>query len=304
MSEVGQGPNVMALRPMASPRAARAITAVSLALFFIQATILAPGDIETALGFSTQDLGHRWWTIVTFTLVHADAWPLIVNLGALFVFGAALERVWGTGEFVRYYLVCSLGAWMASLMFAPPEALLTGSAGPAMGVVLAFAAQSGPEPSLRVGAVSLSAGWVAFLGTVSILAAGALTAPPDSATVYLVHVGGMVAGWAYLRTAGSISLLRLREAVSPVPDEASDDEPPRAIPRTHARPSRHEDDIVARSNAAVAREAAERQHAVPQPRDPASLNRVLDKISKSGFESLTPDERMLLDEMSRRLRDR
>jgi hypothetical protein len=60
---------------------------------------------------------------------------------------------------------------------------------------------------------------------------------------------------------------------------------------------------VARSNAAVAREAEARR--VPAPtRDPAVLDRVLDKISQQGIDSLTSDERKLLDDLSRRLRDR
>lgn len=303
MNAAGPGLPVAAMRPMATPRAARTIAEVSLFLFFIQATVLAPGDIESALGFSTHDLGHRWWTVATFTLVHTGLWPLVVNLAVLLVFGSALERVWGTGEFVRYYIVCSLGAWIAHLTFASPEQLLIGSAGPAVGLVLAFAAQSVPEPPLRVGAVALSAGWVAVIGTAAVLSAGVLTATPEAAPLYLVHAGGLVAGWAYLRTAGSISLLRLRDAVSPVPDEL-DEGPPRAVPRARSRTPQHEDDIVLRSNAAVAREAATHQiPAPPPPRDPASLDRVLDKISQEGFASLTSDERTLLDEMSRRLRD-
>jgi hypothetical protein len=35
----------------------------------------------------------------------------------------------------------------------------------------------------------------------------------------------------------------------------------------------------------------------------AELDRVLDKISESGLASLTPEERRLLDEMSRQLRE-
>jgi hypothetical protein len=109
----------------------------------------------------------------------------------------------------------------------------------------------------------------------------------------------------YLRTASSLSLGRLREGVSPVPDE-EEDVPPRAIPRGQPRAQRAEDDIIARSNAAVAREAASRPAAAPQhaeAREQNPLNRLLDKISAHGIESLTADERRLLDDASRRLRD-
>lgn len=293
----------MAVPARGAPRAVRVTLFFSAALFFIQMTVLAPGDAAAALGFSSHDLGQRWWTVATFTLVHTSAWPLIVNLGVLGVFGTYLERTWGTGEFIRYYVVCSLGAWIAHLAFIPAGTILAGSAAPAIGALLAFAAMNGDGRHLRVGAISLSTRSLAVLGVLAIVVAGTTTATPDARMTYLAHGAGLVAGWGYLRTASSISLVRLRDGVSPVPEE-SDDAPPRAVPRHHHRKERHEDDIVARSNAAVAREVATRGVVAPQKSDnPAGLDQVLDKISEQGLESLSADERRLLDEMSRRLRD-
>jgi len=65
------------------------------------------------------------------------------------------------------------------------------------------------------------------------------------------------------------------------------------------------DDIVTRSNAVVLRETKPLTH-VPKQESPkeyaAKVNRVLDKISQQGIESLTKDERRILEEMSRKLR--
>lgn len=292
-----------ALGGVSAPRAVRVIVGASLLLFVVQATVFAPGAIESTLGSSVHDLGSRWWTIATFTLVNQGILPLAANLSALLVFGAALERVWGTGEFVRYYAVCSLGAWIAHLVFVSPDQVLAGSAAPSIGLTLAFAAHSEAEPPLRIGAVAITAGWLAAGGTAAILAAGFFGSASAAGPAYLVHFGGFVAGWAYLRSVRSINLLRLRNAVSPVPDDL-DEGLPRAVPRARPRTQRHEDDIVAQSNAAVAREASERRLVTPRTRDPKSLDRVLDKISQQGLDSLTPDERTLLDEISRRFRGR
>jgi hypothetical protein len=66
------------------------------------------------------------------------------------------------------------------------------------------------------------------------------------------------------------------------------------------------DEVVARSNAIILRESKPLQH-VPRQESPkeyaARVNRVLDKISQQGIESLTRDERRLLEDMSRKLRD-
>ena len=67
------------------------------------------------------------------------------------------------------------------------------------------------------------------------------------------------------------------------------------------------DEVVSRSNAVVLRESKALQH-MPRQESPkehaAKVNRVLDKISQHGMNSLTKEERKLLEEMSRRLRDR
>jgi hypothetical protein len=56
----------------------------------------------------------------------------------------------------------------------------------------------------------------------------------------------------------------------------------------------------------VLRESKPLQH-VPKQESPkeyaARVNRVLDKISQQGIDSLSRDERRLLEEMSRKLRD-
>ena len=286
-----------------APRAVRWIVVLSVALFFLQLTVFDPSDVEAALGFATRDLGSRWWTVATFTLVHTSSWTLAANLLAIGVFGSVLERSWGTGEFVRYCIACALGAWIAHVTFISGSTVLAGGAAPAIGTMLAYAALARDERHFQVGAVSVSAGWLAALGTLGILVAGIGVASPADAAAYLAHTGGLVAGWVYLRTASSVNLTRLREGLSPVPDEP-DDVPPRAIPRGHARAQRVEDDIVARSNAATARETSARP-SVPltEHHDGGALDRLLDKISAHGIESLTEDERKLLDDVSRRLRD-
>ncbi len=292
-------------RPTA--RFTRTLVVASAVFAFLQFTILAPGDVVSWLGFSTRDLGTRWWTIATFTLVNTSIWPLLVNVGVLATFGAELERRWGTAEYLRYYAVCALGGWIAHAMAVSAPAVLSGAAAPALGTLLAFAVTVGRGGLFRIGSLTFSAGWLAAGGSALVLATGVAAAGVEGATAYLAHAAGIVAGWAYLKTATSISLSRLREAVSPIPDDDDDAGPPRAVPRTQPRAQRHEDDVVARSNAAVAREAEARRAPPPahdQMRDPAVLDRVLDKISQQGIESLTSDERKLLDDLSRRLRDR
>ena len=115
-----------------------------------------------------------------------------------------------------------------------------------------------------------------------------------------------MAAWVFWRTStAGAGFDRLRQRVSPVPDLP--DEAPRAVPRSMPRTrerAREIDEIVAQSQQAVSQRVA--PSAPPPLRAPrerlTELDRVLDKISQLGIDSLTSEERRILEERSRELR--
>jgi hypothetical protein len=119
----------------------------------------------------------------------------------------------------------------------------------------------------------------------------------------------MAFGWLFLKLSSVGGLSRVRGWVSSAPEDSED--MPRAVPRNRS-PMRDRDstngvdEVVTRSNAVVLRESKPLQQ-VPRKESAkehaARVNLVLDKISEQGIESLTSDERKLLEEMSRKLRD-
>jgi hypothetical protein len=130
---------------------------------------------------------------------------------------------------------------------------------------------------------------------------------------FLAHLGGLGAVWIFSRAENVRLVERIREGVSALPDDPPEDQPPRAVPRTlpRARAQRETiDEVVARTNAETARERAPaRRRPEPEQAGPAadadpSIDAILDKISAEGMDHLTPDERRVLDDHSRRLRDR
>ena len=48
--------------------------------------------------------------IISHMFMHADLWHIFFNMYALFIFGQALENVWGPKRFLIYYFVTGLGA--------------------------------------------------------------------------------------------------------------------------------------------------------------------------------------------------
>jgi membrane associated rhomboid family serine protease len=282
------------------------LIAINVVVYFIQLTVLKPGDVQSTLGFQTRDLGHQWWTIGTYMFVHSGFWQIALNMYALWLFGPRVEWKWGSREFARYYLFCGLGGWFAHLAFVPGDSLLVGASAAVFGAMLAYASLWPDEPLFVFGIIPATVRWLAIFMVVLNILGGITISGNQGGVAYLAHAGGLVAGWIYLRMTGAMSLNRLRQGVSPVPDEPDDVPPravPRALPRTRARERDNIDDVVARSNAIVAKHSAPRRESHGPQAELAALDRVLDKISAHGLESLTSDERKLLSDESKRRRE-
>lgn len=62
--------------------------------------------------------GFLPWQILTYGFLHGGLPHLFFNMFALWMFGAPLEATWGSRRFLRYYLICVLGAGLVQLVVA------------------------------------------------------------------------------------------------------------------------------------------------------------------------------------------
>lgn len=289
-----------------SPRMTRAVQwllALNIGVYFLQLTLFGSDAVYSALALNPARFPSEWWTVGTYMFVHAWLAHLAFNMFTLWMFGPRLEQQWGTRTFVQFYLWCGLGGAIAHLILAHHSAVI-GASGAISGVLVAYALRWPDEEVYLFGVIPMRSRWlVAALLAMNIIYA----LSPSSRIDWTAHVGGMAFGWIFLKLYAVGGINRVRGWVSAVPDDSED--MPRAVPRNRA-PMRDRagsvDEVVARSNAVVLRESKPVQH-VPKQETPkeyaARVNRVLDKISQQGMESLTRDERRLLEDMSRKLRD-
>ena len=56
------------------------------------------------------------WQLVTYMFMHKNFGHLFFNMFALWMFGASLENTWGTNRFLLYYMVCGIGAGLIQLL--------------------------------------------------------------------------------------------------------------------------------------------------------------------------------------------
>jgi membrane associated rhomboid family serine protease len=220
----------------------------------------------------------RPWTLITYMFVHAGFFHLFFNMLILFFFGPPLEGMWGGREFVKFYLVAGLGGAALSFFFAFGTPMVGASAA-IYGVMLAFA-MNWPNMHVHIwGILPVKAKWiVAFLTAASVLA---LMGPGDG-VAHWAHLGGFAAAFIYLKFNDELTsrVDRLRTFVSRRKLQVEEgSEASRAAESQARRAQRREEDRVL-----------------------DEVDRVLDKISTSGLQSLSEEEVQLLDDVSKRYR--
>lgn len=223
------------------------------------------------------------WTLLTYSFLHGGFWHLAFNMLALFFFGPPLEARWGGREFLKFYLVCALGGAAFSFIFAS-HSVVVGASAAVFGIMLAFALNWPDAPIYIFGIFPVKAKWlVAVLAGISLLSAVSGT---QDGTAHFAHLGGFVAGFLYLKFFDSVGA-RLRRLKKSLPRS-----------RFSVIPGASNDGGTRSTGPAEPRRLRRRD----EERLLDEVDRVLDKISASGLASLSPDERQVLDEASRRYR--
>ncbi len=227
------------------------------------------------LRFQPHSVLLRPWTPFTYMFVHGGFWHALFNLLVLFFFGPPLEERWGSREFLKYYIICGLGGAALSFVFAFNSAVVGASAA-VFGVMLAFAMNWPDLPIYIWGIFPVKAKWL-----VTILIAfdlfSALFGGSRDGVAHFAHLGGVAAGWLYLKmdVGGAGLFSKVKRMINRPRLTVVSGMPQPEKPRARRPVDEHGHDDV---------------------------DKVLDKISAQGVASLTPEEKKLLDEASRRYR--
>lgn len=247
---------------------------------YLQWTVVQPADVQSWLGLTRGDLdAGRWWTPLTAVMVHDRLALMLLNAYVLVVAGWRLELAWGTARHLTVVFAATLAAAFIHLFVGGSTPFLGASAA-AFATLAASVTRWGDEPQLLVGGFQIPSRWVAFLIGTLLLLTGL-----ESGASFLAHLlgGGIVGAGAMRFLSAPAPRRRARDVArdpAPAPESA-----PSARPSTPPMPPR---------------ERAMAANAAPAP----TLDAILDKISAQGLARLTPEERRILDDHSRRLRDR
>ncbi|GAB5466730.1 MAG: hypothetical protein Kapaf2KO_21660 [Candidatus Kapaibacteriales bacterium] len=84
----------------------------------------------------TQELNFWPWQLVSYQFLHGGFWHLFFNMFGIWMFGAELERDWGSARFGTFYLLCGIGAGLLQVFIA--DVPTVGASGALFGVLLGF----------------------------------------------------------------------------------------------------------------------------------------------------------------------
>lgn len=297
---------------------------IANAAVFLVTVVVGYGLMADLFAFSPGRLLTRPWGMLTYMFVHAGLWHLLMNLLFIFFFGPPLESRWGSDLFIKFYLICGLGGVLLSFAFS--GASIVGASAACYGLLLAFA-MIWPNATVYIwGLVPVKVKWlVIFMVALSFASA---IGPARDGVAHLAHLGGAIAGFLLLQSGlmpGSGRSSAAPADWGPGARAAGSRRTGRRSPGSAARrrPGQNRGFKLAdllrrregprasgrkkpRSESPRVIEVFERQSAEKRSaREQAELDRVdavLDKISSEGINSLTPEERDLLDRVSRQTR--
>jgi membrane associated rhomboid family serine protease len=261
----------------------RRLLVATAAVYLLQKTVFTSPWLVHTFGFVPTDALRHPWSAVSYAFLHGGFLHLLFNALLLFMFGSPVEGRLGSRSFIRLFFIAVLGGAGLSLLLLPigGNAPIIGASAGIFGVMLAFVLEWPDAPVFIFPfPVPLKAKWV--VGGLVALDLVFGMAGAGTGVAHFAHLGGFGAALLYLR-GGSV-LARAR--------------PARTRERTPA--------VLVRPTADATRRETFGPGSPPR-RTPdaavrAEVDRVLDKISERGLESLTAEERRFLDEMSKRFR--
>ncbi|MBI9073085.1 MAG: rhomboid family intramembrane serine protease [Melioribacteraceae bacterium] len=227
------------------------------------------------------------WQLFSYQFMHSTVnfMHIFMNMFILWMFGMEIENIWGSRKFLLYYLLCGVGAGILQLLFA--DAPTIGASGAVYGIMVAFA-MFFPNRLiyiyflLPVKAKYLIVFWI----VIEFMSVGDM-----SLVAHLAHLGGALTGFIFVMfdRRNSINVDKIFDAFKNAGKNAKS-----KTEHTFRKPF-HSTDRSAGVRDAEFYEINKNDN-VSQD----DIDRILDKISESGYQNLTEKEKKILFEASKK----
>lgn len=230
-----------------------------------------------SLSSDPQDLLVKPWTLITYMFFHAGLWHLLVNMLMLYFSSRLFTTFFTQKQLLGLYLLGGLFAGLIYLMsylvlpaLSREVAVLVGASASVMAVLFAVASYA---PMMQVQLLLLGRVKLWHIAVVFLLI-DLIQLPMSNTGGHLTHLGGALFGYLYIK-----ALKMGHDWATPVAN----------LLDFGKRPAKKHPFKKVYKNPRPAPRTP-----VTKDRTQQQIDEILDKISKSGYESLTKDERDFL----------
>lgn len=299
---------------MNMPPVVKALLLANVILFVIDSALPLLGlniNLSSALGLYY--FGHpyfRPWQPLTYMFMHGGFSHIFFNMFALWMFGRIIEQVWGPKRFLIYYLVCGLGAGLVQELcqmigWLELGAMTIGASGAVYGILLAFG-MIFPNERLFIIPIPFPIKAKYFVMAYAAIEVVQGFGSNDG-VAHFAHLGGMLFGLFLILYWRKKATRRYHFGGRNFWADGSST----SYNRTEGRYGKSGDTLFSRIRKHFTSKNEpevtvrymndrEREYEYNQRRkaDNDEIDRILDKVRKSGYTSLTPEEKQRLFDAS------
>lgn len=141
------------------------------------------------------------WQLLTYAFLHGGLSHLVFNMFGLYMFGAELERVWGSRRFLVFYFVsvlCAAAAQLAVAAWSGSMVPTVGASGGLFGLLLGFAMLFPHRKIVPLIPPIPMPAWL-FVLLYGLVELGLGVTGSMSGVAHFAHLGGLAGGWLTLR---------------------------------------------------------------------------------------------------------
>ena len=286
-----------------------------LALLVFQMKGINLNDVLGLHFFMASDF--HLYQLVTYMFMHANFEHIFFNMFALWMFGCVVESVWGPKKFLFYYISCGIGAGIiqeivqfVSFYFMATSQIpgagfgdlwqiaqnssavlnawtTVGASGAIYAILLAFG-MIFPEERIFIFPlpIPIKAKW--FVGIYAAIELFSALATPGDSVAHFAHLGGMLFGFLMIRYWRK----------HPESDRYGRSNGQQFFDklRTNWENRSHRNADAPRNNRQDDRSTRHTEDSSTEKTNQQEIDRILDKIRRSGYDSLTEEEKRKLFE--------
>ncbi len=234
------------------------------------------------------------WQLLTYQFMHGGFSHIFFNMLMLWMFGMEIENIMGSKKFLFFYLFSGIGAGVFNVLLAPvlggALAPTIGASGAVFGVMLAFAMYFPNRPIYLYFLIPVRAKYlIGFLVIVEFMSVGS-----PSLVAHLAHIGGVLSALIFLLLDRHYRF-NFNSMFSSIKKKSSGFSSGPTFKRT-STPFRPANDSEVREATFFDLNDEEDKFSFDQ----TEIDRILDKISRSGYQNLTDEEKRILFEASKK----